>query len=301
MIHNKTNQILIVLLCIIVALIIINNNFKLKRVGNVDGKRKVKSRVKGNNKNSNVNENFTDILNNRDCDVNNVNTIKIGRGQSAKLPNGRFYYYEDNNDDLSLDFCKGLCENIDRCSHYTHETNVDGNYYGKCKLYESCIPTPKELNVENIDIHCALGDEEKCKEKRTEFPLVTSNQVMPFDKYGKQNVKCEGRPIPVLSYKTNNKTEQYCANYCHDLKGCNLTVYEKGITNDSGKCTFYKSSDDCDLVKSDKHKLYCRVPNEECSKVMRKNIKGTMLTGTGAEGRRYVFNTGKQDIPVVFK
>ena len=294
MIHNKTNQILIVLLCIIITLIIINNNFKLKRVGSGGGSGGV-----------NLNENFTNVLNNRNCDVNNINTIEIGGGQIGELPNGQNYYYRGHNsekdNELSLDFCKGLCETIDRCSHYTHESNVDGNTHGKCKLYESCIPTPKELNMENIDIHCVLGDEEKCKEKRKESPLITSNRVMPFNQYGKQNVKCEGKPIEVLSYITNNRTDQYCANKCHDVKECNFTVYEKGKTRDSGKCTFYKSSDDCDLVRSDNHKLYCRVPNEECSKLMRKNIKGTILTGSGAEGRRYVFNTGKQEIPIVFK
>ena len=255
---------------------IINNNFKLKRVGN-------------------INENFTDKIENSNCDVNNVNTIEIGSG----------VFHTDKqelSDDLSLDSCKDLCESIGRCSHYTHEKNVEGYHYGNCKLYETCIPTPKELKVENIDIHCALKDKEKCKEKREEYPLITSNRVMPFNQYGKKNVKCEGKPIETSSFNSlTNKSEKVCVNLCHDDKRCNLMVYEKGNNMNNGKCIFYENSDDCNLVKSDKHNLYCRVPNKECSKIMRKHISGTMLTGSGAEGRRYVFNTSKQDIPVVFK
>ena len=267
--NNKTKQILVVLLLILVVLIIINNTFKLKRVSDTNNNN-------DNNVNDDNNENFTNNsplpLTQSVCDDDNPNTIMISP--------------EVNNDiKLSNEKCKNACKKLSNCSHYSlinKESNEDNGLLGNCKLYEHCIPK-KSINEED-EINCVLDDNDKCIESRSEFPLTKTE----FNK-----MKCKNDDDDNNIETTNNI--DVCKQKCSRTENCNYSVYNTSNSN----CKLYSQCEE--LEKSDNHKLNCRKPNKECSKLMRQYINTTSLLSPPQDGKRYSFDTKTLDTSITFK
>lgn len=295
----------IVLLLIMISMIIINNNFKLKPL--------------------NVNSNESDKIDEREsegfengekmtCNDSHKNTIMVSNGNYVNIPKNidninpyDIDYYSGSDDKLSDKQCKYACKSLPYCTHYSlvdkEQLNnvIEGNdnIVGKCKMYETCIPS---INISNNvdETNCVLDKDEDCVKHRIEFPLVSSDEHL--------NMKCKKNGDIILN---NIDSDLRCKNECKrkicrkddskcegaDEIDCELSVYDKK----NKKCHLYSDESNCELIPDENHKLFCRKPNEQCSKLGRKYINTTLLPVPNQTGKRYTFNTKMQKVPITFK